>query len=200
MRGEATNLSPAAKGLLLSLIACQDQFTRTISWSKAHLADISSLDLRTVYYALKELTENNWITRNHQIIQLIITTQTNSEPQTTVTAVDSGLQTTLDEPQATISASADAHNQDQIDLKDPQSERKAHLILSIAERYQFPPSKCRQLYEICKDSNFKRLSGLFESMINSRKTIRDPLAYITTSLGNNGHGQQEFNNFLNSLT
>ena len=209
MRGEAKNLSPAAKGLLLSLIACQDQYTMTISWSKAHLADISSLNLRTAYRALSELDKGNWITRNHQLIQLVITTQTISDAHATKqvfsdahatdTAIGTGLHATIDDTHATNSDTAKPPNHDQRDLKDHDIQRLSSLVLSIGERYQLTTSNYKRLWDVCQNAEYKKLSNIFESMMKSTQVFKDPVAYITASLGNDGSGQQNFKNYVDSL-
>lgn len=207
MRGEASDLSPAAKGLLLSLIACQDQFTKTTSRSKANLADISGLDCRTVYYALKELTDKKWIIRNRQLIQLVTTTQTFSEPhitnhtfsepQASETATDTGLDCSLPEPQASQTALADAYDQDQIDLKDHSDpDFLPKITVQIAEFYQMTPSNYRRLWTILQGKDINRIYSVFEVM--QRQVIRDPISYLITSLGN-GNGQQTFQSFISSL-
>jgi len=197
MRGEAANLSPSASKLLLILIGCQDKESMTVSRSKNSFLRLTGLQKSSFFIAKKELANKQWITLDGPFIviqpdgQLVQSDGLKVQPDGQLVQREKPLvQRSGQLVQSDgLKVQPRGHRSDQERDLDQGSAATPDDAQMIGHYYSMEQWGIEELWKVCRLHSRDAVLAVFQTM--KRTGIKDPLAYMRTSLENNGHSGKE---------
>lgn len=197
MRGEAANLSPSASKLLITLLGCQDRESMTVSRSKNTFLRLTGLQKSSFFMAKKELAEKQWITLDGPFIVIQPDGQLVHDDEQIVQShghlvhgekplVQRGGQIARSDG---LKVQPRGHRSDQERDPDQGSAASPEDARLIGHYYNMEQWGIEELWKVCRLHSRDAVLAVFQTM--KRTTVNDPLAYMRTSLENNGHSGKE---------